>query len=164
MMLTRADRKIAKLNKETIKIDDYLKNIVTPYKEIAELQGKHINLNLKYGQDIRVDSSKIYQLMIILLDNAIKYTEENDLIEVRSFQDGNKCIIEVADTGIGVSDKGLERIFERFYREDKARSRETGGSGLGLSLASVIVNEHNGQIKASHNNPKGTVFTVKLPK
>ena len=164
MMLTRADKKIEKLNKEAIKLDDYLTNIVTPYKEIAELQGKHISLNLKYNQDVHADSSKLYQLMIILLDNAIKYTEENDMIEVRSFQDGNKCVIEVADTGIGVSDQGLQRIFERFYREDKARSRETGGSGLGLSLASVIVNEHNGQIKASHNTPKGTVFTIRLPR
>lgn len=164
MMLTRADKKIVKLNKEIVKVDDYLTNIVTPYKEVAELQGKHINLNLKYGQEIHADSNKLYQLMIILLDNAIKYTEENDLIEVRSFQEGNRCVIEIADTGIGVSDQGLQRIFERFYREDKARNRETGGSGLGLSIASVIVNEHNGQIKASHNTPKGTVFTIRLPR
>lgn len=72
--------------------------------------------------------------------------------------------MEVKDTGIGVSDEGLKRIFERFYREDKARNRESGGSGLGLSIADFIVSAHGGTIKASHNQPKGTVFTVRLPR
>ena len=72
--------------------------------------------------------------------------------------------MEVKDTGIGVSDEGLKRIFERFYREDKARSRETGGSGLGLSIADFIVTSHGGNIRASHNKPKGTVFTIRLPR
>ena len=102
--------------------------------------------------------------MIILLDNALKYTEEENEITVKTSLKENKCVIEVIDTGIGVSDEGLERIFERFYREDKARSRETGGSGLGLSIADFIVTEHGGSIKASHNAPKGTIFTIKLPR
>ena len=114
--------------------------------------------------DIEIDSSKIYQLIIILLDNAIKYTEDGDIIEIRTELKENKCVIEVADTGIGVSDEGLKRIFERFYRENKDRNRETGGSGLGLSIANYIVTAHNGTIKASHNKPKGTVFTIKLPR
>ena len=163
MVLTRSNKN-AKLNKENVNIDEYINNLVQPYTEIAKMQNKTINLNLKYNSDIDIDTSKIYQLMIILLDNAIKYTEEGDTIEVRSLQEGNKCVIEVADTGIGISDEGLKRVFERFYREDKARNRSTGGSGLGLSIASVIVKEHGGQIKASHNSPKGTVFSVKLPR
>lgn len=73
-------------------------------------------------------------------------------------------VIEVRDTGIGISEKGLKEVFNRFYREDRARNRETGGSGLGLSIANMIVTAHSGTIKASHNNPKGTIFTVKLPK
>ena len=164
MLLTRSDSKTVKLNKESVKIDDYLSNLVEPYKEVAELQNKKISLDLNFNSEIDIDTSKIYQLMIILLDNAIKYTEEGDTIEVRSSADGNKCTIEVADTGIGISDEGIKRVFERFYREDKARSRETGGSGLGLSIAKVIVQEHGGTIKASHNNPKGTIFTIKLPR
>lgn len=164
LILSRADSNKIALQKENINIDEYIKGLINPYKEIAEMEGKKIELELDYKLDIDVDTNKIYQLMIILLDNAIKYTEENDVIKVKTYMKENKCIIEVADTGIGVSDEGLKRIFERFYREDVARSRETGGSGLGLSIANYIVTAHGGTIKASHNNPKGTIFTVKLPR
>lgn len=164
MMLSRADNNKITLVKENINLDEYISNLIIPYKEVAELENKKMILELNYKQDIDLDTNKIYELMIILLDNAIKYTEENDEITISTFEKDNKCIVEVKDTGIGVSDEGLERIFERFYREDKARSRETGGSGLGLSIADFIVTEHGGTIKASHNNPKGTVFTIKLPK
>lgn len=164
MMLSRADKKTINLQREIVNIDNFIENLSKPYIEIAKMQEKNIILNLQYKNEINIDTNRIYQLMIILLDNAIKYTEKKDSIEIKTYSKDNKCIIEVKDTGIGVSDEGLKRIFERFYREDKARSRETGGSGLGLSIASFIVNAHGGIIKASHNTPKGTIFTIKLPK
>jgi two-component system sensor histidine kinase CiaH len=164
MMLSRADNKKITFNKENVNIDEYIKNVITPYIEIAEIENKKITLDLNFNQDIDVDTNKIYELLIILLDNAIKYTEENDTIVVKTYLKENKFVLEVQDTGIGVSEEGLERIFERFYREDKARSRETGGSGLGLSIADFIVTEHGGTIKAVHNEPKGTIFIIKLPK
>ncbi len=163
LILSRADNNKTGLQKENVNIDDYIKEIVAPYSEIAEMEKKEVILNLEYKMDVNIDTNKIYQLMIILLDNAIKYTEENDKIEIKTYSKDNKCIIEVKDTGIGISDEGLKRIFERFYREDRARNRETGGTGLGLSIANVIVSEHGGTIKASHNNPKGTIFTIRLP-
>lgn len=164
MLLSRADSDGMKLQKENINIDEFIKEIISPYKEIAEMQEKNMVLNLDYKVDIDVDTNKFYQLMIILLDNAIKYTETNDSIEVKTYLKDNKFVLEVADTGIGISDEGMTRIFERFYREDKARNRETGGSGLGLSIASSIVTAHGGTIKVSHNNPKGSIFIVRLPK
>ena len=164
LVLSRADNQKMTIQKELVNIDDYIKEIVSPYIEIAELEEKKINLNFDYKMDINIDANKIYQLMIILLDNAIKYTETGDEIEINTYSKDNKCVIEIKDTGIGVSDEGLKRIFERFYREDSARNRETGGTGLGLSIASMIVNAHNGTIKASHNQPKGTIFTIRLPK
>lgn len=164
LILSRADSNKLALQKENINIDEYIKGLISPYKEIAEMEGKNIELELGYKLDIDVDTNKIYQLMIILLDNAIKYTEENDVIKIKTYMKDNKCVIEVSDTGIGVSDEGLKRIFERFYREDTARSRETGGSGLGLSIANYIVTAHGGTIKATHNLPKGTIFTIRLPK
>ena len=164
LVLSRADSQKIILQKEQVNIDEYIKEIVSPYIEVAEIEEKKISLNLDCKMDINIDTNKIYQLIIILLDNAIKYTETNDEIFINTYSKDNKCIIEVKDTGIGISDEGIKRIFERFYREDSARNRETGGTGLGLSIANMIVSAHNGTIKASHNQPKGTVFTIRLPK
>lgn len=164
LILSRADANKETLQKESVNIDEYIKEIATPYIEIAELEDKKMKFDLNYGVDVEVDTSKFYQLMVILLDNALKYTESNDEIEISTHLKDNKLVIEVKDTGIGISDEGLTRVFERFYREDEARNRETGGTGLGLSLANHIVSIHNGTIKASHNNPKGTIFTIRLPR
>lgn len=150
------------LNKEDVNIDEWINSVVTPYIDIAMAQNKELILNLNFDKDISIDTNKIHQLIVILLDNAIKYTEEGDKILINTYLKDNKFILEVADTGIGISDEGINRIFDRFYREDRARNRETGGSGLGLAIATTIVSAHNGTIKASHNTPKGTIFTIKL--
>ena len=163
LLLTRADNKNMTLQKEDTELDEFVSNIIKNYIELAEIEGKKINIDTSFGKEIKIDRTKIHELLVILIDNAIKYTEEGDSIEVLTYSKDNKCIIEFKDTGIGVSEEGLKRIFERFYRDDKARNRETGGTGLGLSIASTIVKSHGGTIKASHNEPKGTVFTVRLP-
>ena len=164
MTLARADENKIKLNKEKTDIDELIGELAKPYIEMANLAEKKIILNLQYNGEISIDTSKIYQVLVILLDNAIKYTEKGDTIELLTYSKDGKFTLEVRDTGIGISDEAITHIFDRFYREDKARNRETGGSGLGLSIADVIVKAHNGTIKASHNKPKGTVFTIKLPK
>ena len=164
MILARADENNIKLNKEKVDIDELIDGMAKPYIEMAELEEKQMKLNLQYEEEAFVDTSKIYQVMVILLDNAIKYTEKGDCIEINTYSKDGKCVIEVKDTGIGISEEAITHIFDRFYREDKARNRETGGSGLGLSIADVIVKAHNGTIKASHNKSKGTIFTIKLPK
>lgn len=163
LMILASSNKII-LDKEIVNIDELIENTVKPYVEIANLSEKEIKFDLKYGKDLEVDVNKFQQLLIILLDNALKYTEIGDTIEIASFMKDGKCNIEVRDTGIGISNEGLKEVFNRFYREDEARNRETGGSGLGLSIADTIVKAHNGNIKASHNIPRGTVFTIRLPK
>ncbi len=164
MILANADSKEIIVNKESTNIDELIKQVATPYIEFAGLENKDIKLNLKYEKNIKIDPNRIHQLLVILLDNAIKYTEQGDTIEINTYSKDNKFVLEVKDTGIGISDKAINHIFDRFYREDKARSRQTGGSGLGLSIANLIVTLHNGTIKASHNKPKGTIFTVKISK
>jgi two-component system sensor histidine kinase CiaH len=164
LMLSRADTKRITLNKEKVDFDEFVKGVVTPYQELAEMQSKTLKMNLDYKNDVEIDTNRIYQLIVIIIDNALKYTKEGDSIEVVTKNKDNKCILEIKDTGVGVSDEGLKKIFERFYREEESRNRETGGNGLGLSIASMIVSAHGGTIKASHNNPKGTVFTIRLPK
>ena len=163
LMLSRADNKDIKLQKEEVNVDEFITNFVKPYQEIIEMEEKKLVLNLNYKKVAMIDTNKIYQVMVILLDNAMKYTENGDTIEIVTSQKDNKCIIEVKDTGIGISDESINRIFERFYREDKARNRETGGTGLGLSIADMITSAHSGTIKASHNGNDGTIFTIRLP-
>lgn len=162
MALARSDSNEYVLNKEEVNIDELIQEIVKPYTDYAKLESKTIKLELNYKKEIKVDRNKITELLIILLDNAIKYTVENDTITIKTYSKDGKCNIEVADTGIGISDEGLKRVFERFYREDKARTREKGGTGLGLSIAHTIVTRHKGSIRAMHNKPKGTVFLVRI--
>lgn len=164
MLLTRADSKQIVLQKEEVEVDEFIENIGKTYSEIFEIENKKLNLNLNYGKLALIDTNKIYQVIVILLDNALKYTESGDSVEIATYQKDNKCVIEVKDTGIGISDEAIKHVFERFYREDKARSRETGGTGLGLSIADMIVTSHGGTIKATHNSEKGTIFTIKLPR
>ena len=161
-LATSSDRMV--LEKEDVEIDELVKNTIAPYEELVGLEEKELKLELNYGKQANIDVNRIQQVLIILLDNAIKYTEKGDSITIATFAKDGRCTIEVRDTGIGISDKGLKEVFDRFYREDKARNRETGGSGLGLSIADTIIKAHGGTIKASHNNPKGTVFTIKLSK
>ena len=163
-LLARADENNIELNKEKADLDALIENLVKPYIEMAELQEKKITLNLQYQEEAYIDVSKIYQVMVILLDNAIKYTESGDSIEIETSSKDGKCVIEVKDTGIGISDEAIKHIFDRFYREDKARNRSTGGSGLGLAIADAIVKAHGGTIKAMHNKPKGTIFVIKISK
>lgn len=98
MILAMADSNELKIKKEKTDIDKLIKEIIIPYKDYAEMQEKEINIDLKYGKEINIDPNKINQLMIIVLDNAIKYTSENDKIEIKTYSKDGKCIIEVADT------------------------------------------------------------------
>ncbi|MCR4441704.1 MAG: ATP-binding protein [Peptococcaceae bacterium] len=109
------------------------------------------------------DETRIKQLLGILIDNALKYTPAGGRISVNLRDIGSKVEITVQDTGEGIEPEHLTRIFERFYRVDKARDREKGGTGLGLAIAECIVKEHRGNIRASSIPGQGTTFTVLLP-
>jgi len=162
MILAKSDSEKYELNKEEVDVDKLINDLLTPYIELYNNQDRIIELDLNYRKKYKLDKDKISELLIILFDNAIKYTKEKDHIIVKTFEENKKLVIEIQDTGIGISDKSIKRIFDRFYREDKSHSRKIGGNGLGLSIAQIIVNSHNGTIKASHNKPKGTIFTIKI--
>lgn len=111
-----------------------------------------------------VDAQKIEQVLVNLIDNAVKYTPERGQIDIHLAEDETQLVITVRDNGIGIPSVDAGRVFERFYRVDKARSRELGGTGLGLGIAKHIVLAHKGSIELDSQPGKGTVFTVKLPK
>lgn len=125
---------------------------------------------IKLVQDVqddlimRGDEMALSRLLIILLDNALKYSPENTVIALRAAAIKEHLVIEVRDEGCGIGDEDKKKIFDRFFRVDKARSRSQGGLGLGLSLAWAIVHQHGGSIKVMDNKPQGTIMYVQLPK
>ena len=104
------------------------------------------------------------QMLINLIDNGIKYTPEEGKVQLDIDHTDNLCIFKIKDNGIGIDQEHLERLFERFYRVDKARSREVGGTGLGLAIVKHAVNNFNGSIDVKSLLGKGTEFIVKIPR
>lgn len=163
LALARSDQDRVVYNLEKVNLNILLSEIIDPFIEIAEFENRFLRYEAE-DVDVTVDKDKIRELMIIILDNALKYTNEGDEIIISLRNGMFDAIIEVADTGIGITEETKEKIFERFYREDKARSRQTGGNGLGLSIAKTIVTDMKGKISVDHNSPKGTKFTITFPK
>ena len=131
------------------------------------LEKKHIRLVLKIPEDLPpVHADAVYLEIVIrnLLDNAIKYVnEQNGAIWISAFREDNNIHVEVEDNGIGIAKEDISRIFERFYRVDKARSRQLGGTGLGLSIVKHIVLAHKGNVEVRSRVNQGTVFSVIFP-
>ena len=109
------------------------------------------------------DSSALTQAVTILLDNAVKYSASKSQIKLTGKTSGDMVELAVHDEGIGIAAADLPRIFDRFYRADPARTAETGGHGIGLSIAQKIVEQHNGQIRVISTPDKGSTFTLRLP-
>jgi len=110
------------------------------------------------------DYSRLVELFIIFLDNAIKYSPENTVIKIISQTKKNRIITKIIDQGIGISDKDLPHIFDRFYQSDLARTKtKESGYGLGLSIAQKIIQLHHGQISVKSKIDHGTIFTISLP-
>ena len=126
---------------------------------------KKITLNADAGEGIMIiaNRDRIKQMLINLIDNAINYNVENGSVTVRAYKTEGRVVVSVKDTGIGIAQQHLSRIFERFYRVDKGRSRNMGGTGLGLSIVKHIVNLYNGDIRVDSEPGKGTEFIIQLP-
>src|SRR5690606_8880856 len=109
------------------------------------------------------DTNRLVQILMNLLVNAATYSAPDKTIAVSLFEKGNHAVIEVKDEGIGIDAAEINRLFERFYRVDKARSRNSGGTGLGLSIVKHLVEAHHGKIEVKSTPGKGSVFTIYLP-
>jgi signal transduction histidine kinase len=110
------------------------------------------------------DAQKLYQVFLNLLDNAIKYSDPGDRVDVKIEVGISSLTVEVKDTGVGIPEEDLAQLFERFYRVDKDRSRATGGSGLGLAISRQIVEMHGGELSVESEVGEGSTFRVRLPK
>ncbi len=131
----------------------------------AKANEKNIRLTLQCDPAIRAEINPLFleQALVNLLDNAVKYSPEKSVVAVEISENATEVVIAVADEGIGISREHLPRLFERFYRVDKARSRKLGGTGLGLSIVKHIVQSHKGRISVESTPGKGSVFIIRLP-
>ena len=131
----------------------------------SKAEEKRININLTCDEQLAAsfDSSLLEQAVVNLLDNAIKYSEPNSTIHLKANLKDSQIQIIVADEGIGIAKKHLPRLFERFYRVDKARSRNLGGTGLGLAIVKHIAQAHGGNVTVESTLGEGSVFTIHLP-
>jgi len=162
LILSELEQK-RKIEFEYVKLKKIVENVLTIYERKAIEKGLKLKLTIEDNIDkIKGDSFQLEQLLINLIDNAIKYTEK-DCIEILASKEKDFIKLEVRDTGIGIPEKDLPRIFERFYVVDKSRSRKLGGTGLGLSIVKHIVMLHNGKIDVKSTQGKGTIFTIWLP-
>jgi two-component system phosphate regulon sensor histidine kinase PhoR len=140
---------------------------VEAQRERAEASGLSLDFDpggLDDEAQVLADEEAIRQIVDNLVDNAIKYTPAGRSVSVSCWGDHNEICVEVADTGIGIPRDDLPRIFERFYRVDKARSRELGGTGLGLSIVKHLVGSIGGQIDVSSRLGSGSRFQIRLPR
>ncbi len=154
---------------QTVDLDSLLLEVFRQYKPA----GENVNDNREQGprlmlQDIMPvqvygDPDQLKQVLVALLDNALKYTPYEGSVTLSLTADQNFAVVKVSDTGIGILPEDLPHIFERFYRADRARSRDRGGSGLGLTIAENIVQEHQGSIEVESAPGKGSTFTLRLP-
>jgi len=154
-----------KLSKRYFSINNLIRETINELSGIVS--NKKITLSLENetsdNTHVFADSERIKQVLINLIDNSVKYTLENGSIILKT-TDSDKCVlISVEDTGLGIPKEDLPRIFERFYRVDKTRSRDMGGSGLGLSIVKHILELHNSQIKVDSETDRGTKFEFTLP-
>src|SRR5215472_13816443 len=164
MLLARADAGMETLQRLPVNLAECLREASKDGRILAEAKEVRFSAELN-GEDLVVegDSHALNRLFLILIDNAVKYTQPGGSVTLALRRRNGSAVAEFRDTGIGVSAEDLPHIFDRFYRADKARSREFGGVGLGLSIARWVAEAHGGSIEVQSTPAAGSVFCVRLP-
>jgi signal transduction histidine kinase len=163
LYLAHSDSGRTNLTKTDFNLAEMAESVVLPFESIVYEQGKKLEIDIPEIIHIRADETQLKEIVIVLVDNALKNTDKGAVIKVSVYQVGSQRFIKVYNTGKGILPGELEKIFLRFYRSDSSRARNTGGSGLGLSIAQSIVLNHGGTIKAESEYGKWAEFTVRLP-
>lgn len=165
LQLSRLDYKQENWNKKESNLISLLKAVVTKVELTAKNKNQHLNYIFDENQKIlsMIDKDGIEQVLLNVLSNAIKYTQEGGRIDIDALQTGKNAQLIIKDNGIGIPEKEISRVFERFFRVDKARSRAMGGTGLGLAISKQIIEEHKGSIEIESKEGKGTKVTITLP-
>src|SRR6185436_7350530 len=146
LTLARSDAGGLELMTAPVEMADVAAEVVRRTTPLAHSQGIQLTLNVAQPSMVDADPDRLQQVLLILIDNALKHTPVGGRVDVRVRRHGQSAQVEVADTGAGIAPEHLPRIFDRFYRADKARVRERGGTGLGLAIAKMLVYAHDGQL------------------
>jgi two-component system sensor histidine kinase SenX3 len=165
--LTRLESEERVENPVPVDVRSVLMTVLARMRSVA--RRKNITLQWKrFGRatqyTVRGDETQLASMFTNLVDNAVKYTPSGGRVEVTGGFEGSEIVIRISDTGIGIPEEKLPRIFERFYRVDKARSKETGGTGLGLSIVKHVAENHGGRVAVESAPGEGSTFTVYLPR
>ena len=163
LTLVHIDSHKLRLRREMMVFSDTVRETVARLTPLAKKRGQQIVARIADGCEMFADPGKLSQVCYNILENAIKYTPDGGTITVVLSRMGRDAVLEITDTGVGIPKEDLPHVFDRFYRVDKARSRDTGGTGLGLSIVQQIVRLHAGSVTVQSEPGKGTTFTVQLP-
>jgi two-component system phosphate regulon sensor histidine kinase PhoR len=169
LALSELEQKKAAAKKDRINIENSIVEVLSILNRQGEEKNIMLSMDVQEGlKSIKGDSDRLKQMLINLVDNAIKYTPQNGKVKVEAYNQADEAgrdsvVIKVIDNGIGIPEQHISRLFERFYRVDKARSRKVGGTGLGLAIVKHIVILFNGSIEVSSVVGKGTEFKIILP-
>lgn len=161
LILSNAESKEPKT--EVFDLSELVFDVVSRFEPKAQEAGITLSVHMPEHVDLEASPDQIEQVLVNLVDNAIKYTPEGGRVSVEGKTQDGKVALEVRDTGIGIMAEDLPRVFERFYRVDKARSRASGGTGLGLSIVKNIVESHRGEVKVKSEFNHGSTFSLVLP-
>ena len=164
LSLAQLESSQAKLELSVVRMDEFFNNLIRDWKEKLSAKNLRVIVDLpSEALTLRADGTRLEEVLHNLLDNAVKFSHENGQIRLRATRCGSNVVLSVGDNGIGISKEHLPRIFERFYRADKARSRELGGTGLGLAIVKHIAQLHGGRVEAESELGRGTAIRVVLP-
>jgi len=161
--LALADARQLRLDPRPIELNEVVEGLITQATPLADERGVQLRPDLNGGVRVDADLVRVRQLLLILIDNALTHTPSGGKVSVGVIRQNGRAQVTVTDTGEGIPTSDLPHIFERFYRADKARTRENGGSGLGLAIAKWIVDAHKGEIAVTSTEGKGTEVAVSLP-
>ncbi len=162
LVLARSDSGKLVLEKEQFNLSELIASSVRSFSRIGEAKGVSFTSKLKNEVYVVGDKERLQQLLYLLLDNALKYNVEGGSIHVQLSECDAEILMSVEDTGIGIAPEHQQKVFDRFYRVDQSRSRNQGSNGIGLSIARLIVEAHEGRIVLNSTIDKGTSFTIIL--
>lgn len=160
--LVQVDKREAELKREDTDVADICRDVVKRLQPISQKRNIEVKTDLN-SCIASIDPIKMDQVVLNLTENAVKYSNDGAHVLLSCYKEGNECVIRVKDDGVGIPEEDQKHVFDRFYRVDKARSRETGGTGLGLSIVDGIVKLHGGTITLESEMGEGSEFIVRVP-